>query len=308
MQLFRSQLSKFIPHPHRDSWMRNNLADWLQILRIASFLILSASAWNIFRTCSPIGVENQFLPLLQSISQTLAGTSDIDGNGNGKFNVSHIEVIIRSLFIALFFIASLTGFRCGTRKRIKYILPVLVSSLLIVVSTIHHVRTSDYEVISIVPYVLPISIPVLLLSYRPLANKLDHWNAYATFGCIITIFGNAVTYIFFPEKFPHLNESIFTSIGLPASSGATIMTVFSYFSIICSLLTTIVTTRRLGLFTLIGIGAVTCLYRIISLSLSPSTSASLIITDVIFYTSYWIIPMLILLSLASRRKTQTLKI
>ena len=306
MQLFRAQLSKYIPHPHRDSWMRNNLADWLQLLRIASFLILSAAAWNIFYSCSPLGVKDQFLPTLQSVSQSLTGSPET--NKSEVFNTHQVEAIIRSLFIALFFIASLTGFRCGIRRKMKYILPVLISGILMAIATIHHVRTSDYEVISIMPYLLPISIPFLLLSYRPLANKLDHWNAYANVGCIITIFGNAITYLFFPDKFPKLSESIFTSIGLPSSSGDILMISFSYLAIVCAMLTTIVTTRRLGLFSLIGIGAATCLYRIITLSLDDITPVSLVITDTIFYTSYWIIPMLILLSLASRRKTQTLKI
>ncbi len=305
MQFFSSQLSKYIPHPHRDSWMRNNLGDWLQLLRIASFFTLSSAAWNVFHSFSPIGIEDQFHPLLHNTSET-AHQSAVPDEHERQLN--HITTTIHYLFIALFVIAALFSFRCGPRKKPKYILPVFFSGSIMAASTIHHAITAGYEIISITPYLLPISIPFLLISYRRLANKLDHWNSYASALCIFTIFGNAFTYLLFPENFPQIKESVFTAIGLPAESGPSLMTTFSYVGIVFALFITSTATRRLGLFALIYIGATTCVYRIVTQSLDNSISVNRIITDAIFYSSYWFVPMLILLSLASRRKTQTLKL
>ncbi len=304
MQLFRAQLSRYIPHPHRDSWMRNHLDAWLQLLRIGSFLTLLAAAWNVYRTSSPLGTPSQFQAILEQ-----ATGSFFQENDNSRFTLGELQHYVRCFLAAFFAIAALTSFRCGKHKKAKYILPVFISGIVMIVAAAHQCARSDYEVISVIPYLLPIATPLLLLSYRRLANKVDHWNYYANFLCVTTIFGNALTFLFYTDKFPQFGEKVLSSMGLSAS-GELAMTIFSYIAISFALLTAFSITRRLGLFVLITIGILSSIYRVLAqiLNSNDDMSVDLIVTDFFFYTSYWLIPLLILLSLASRRKTQTLKL
>ncbi|MFT5633226.1 MAG: hypothetical protein ACI9SQ_000939 [Rubritalea sp.] len=305
MEIFRAQLSRYIPHPHRDSWMRNNLDSWLQLLRIGSFLTLMAAAWSVAKTGSPLGVSGQFQPILEQTTGQF-----FQENDNGWLNLTELKNYIQYGFAVFFAIAALTSLRCGIRRKPKYIIPVFIAGLLMILAAARYCFDSDCEVIFIVPFLLPIATPFLLLGYRRLANKVDHWNYYANFFCVSTIFGNALTFHSYPDKLPLFNASFFTSIGLPASSGEIMLPIFSYVAIFSALLTIICATRRLGLFALIAIGVLSTIYRILALSLNSELTVSyhLIIADSLFYISYWLIPLLILLSLASRRKTRTLKI
>ncbi|MGJ8655314.1 MAG: hypothetical protein ACSHX6_02600 [Akkermansiaceae bacterium] len=305
MQLFRAQLSKYIPHPHRDSWMRNNLDDWLQLLRIGSFLTLMAAAWNITKTSSPLGIPDQFLPILQETTGKFLKDSN-----NNNFNLTELQQYLNYGIAAFFAIAALTSLRCGNRRKPKYTLPVFIAGSLMVLAAVEHYIDSNFEPISVVSYLLPIATPFLLLGYRRLANKIDHWNYYANFFCVTTIFGNTLTYLFYPDKFPNFEQSIFTWLKLPAASGDLAMTAFCYTAIFFALLTALSTTRRLGLFALIAIGLLTCIYRAFALSFSCTGKVcyDTIITNTIFNTSYWLIPLLILMSLASRKNNQTLKL
>ena len=285
--------------------MRNNLDAWLQLLRIGSFLTLSAAAWSIAKTSSPLGISGQFQPILEQTTGKF-----FQGNGDDRFSLTELQLYIKYGFAAFFAIAAFSSLRCGEQRKPKYILPVFIAGVLLVLAAANYCFDSDFEVISIIPFLLPIATPFLLLGYRRLANKVDHWNYYANFLCVITIFGNALTFLFYPDKVPLFNSSVFTSIGLPASFGEIMLTVFSYVAIFFALLTAFSVTRRLGLFVLIAIGALSCIYRILALSFNsePVMSYHLIIADSLFYISYWLIPLLILLSLASRRKNQTLKL
>jgi len=177
-----------------------------------------------------------------------------------------------------------------------------------VIAAAKHYFDSHLEIISATPFLLPIATPFLLLGYRRLANKVDHWNYYANFFCVITIFGNALTFLAYPNEFTAFNASLLTSLGIPASFGEMVLTIFSSVSIFFALLTAFSVTRRLGLFSLITIGAISCVYRVLTLwfNSNPEMSFHLIIADFTLYSSYWLIPLMILLSLASRRKTQTL--
>ncbi len=285
--------------------MRNNLDAWLQLLRIASFLTLIAAAWSIFRTASPLGITDQFQPILEEATGKF-----FEENDNGRFSSDDLQLYIQYGFSAFFFIAAFISLRCGEDAKPKYIISVFITGLLLVTAAVKHYFSSDFELISIIPFLLPIATPFLLLSYRRLANKVDHWNYYANFLCVTTIFGNALTYLFSPAKVPLFNSSTFSSVGIPGSAGDTMLTVFSYIAIFFALLTAFAITRRLGLFALIIIGVLSSIYRVLALSFSSESTMSfdLIIADFFFYASYWIIPILILLSLASRRKTQTLKL
>lgn len=304
MQLFRAQLSRYIPHPHRDSWMRNNLNEWLQLLRIGSLLTLLAAAWNIIKTTSPLGISDQFLPLLEQTTNFLSDSA------NGKISLTELQQYIKYSIAALFTIAAISCLRCGERKKKKYILPVFIASSLLVLAAFKHLIDSEFQIISIISFLLPIATPFLLLAYRRLANKVDHWNYYASFFCIITILGNALSFLFYPDTLLHFGTTIFNSLGLPDNTGEIALTTFSYIVIFFALLTAVATTRRLGLFALVTIGALTCIYRTLALSFSSSSTISfdLITAHFIFHTSYWLTPLLILLSLASRRKTQTLQL
>ena len=305
MQLFRAQLSRYIPHPHRDSWMRNNLDEWLQLLRIGSFLTLIAAAWNITRVYSPLGIPDQFLPILEQTTGEIFNESN-----NSKFSLSELQHYIKYSIAVFFTIAALASLGCGKSIKLKYIIPVFIAGSLMALATVKHSIDNDFKLISIISFLLPVSTPFLLLGYRRLANKVDHWNYYASFFCVITVFGNAITFLFYPEKPPHFQESAFTSLALPSAFAETAITSFSYITIFFALLISLPTTRRLGLFALIIIGALTCIYRTIALSFdsTSTTPADLIITDLVIHSSYWLIPLLILMSLASRRKTQTLKL
>jgi hypothetical protein len=285
--------------------MRNNLDQWLKLLRIGTFLTLLAAAWNIIRTHSPLGIKDQFLPVLQDTTGKFLNPST-----NETSLLTEPQQYITYAFAAFFIIAALASFRCGIRKKLKYTLPISIAGTLMLIAAAKYYIDSHFELISIFPCILPIATPFLLLGYRRLANKLDHWNYYASFLCVTTIFGNALTFLFYPEKFPHFQESIFTIIGLPIASGQMAMTIISYTVIFSAFLACVATTRRLGLIALITIGALTCTYRLLALTFSQKYSLplDLIFTDLIFHTSYWLIPFLILMSLASRRKTQTLKI
>lgn len=305
MQIFRAQLSRYIPHPHRDSWMRNNLGGWLQLLRFGSFLTLIAAAWNIITTSSPLGISGQFEPILEQTTARFFKDQQI-----GSLSLADLQQYVQYAFAAFFVIAGLTSFRCGIKRKSKYILPVFFAGLLLIAAAAKSCVDSQFEIISIVPFVLPIATPFLLLGYRRLANKLDHWNYYANFFCVMTIFGNAITFLYYPDKIQLFNASVFTTLGVPTATGEMILTQFSYIAIFAALLTALSITRRLGLFSLVTIGALSVLYRIIALSVNTELEIhySQIIADALFYISYWLIPLLILLSLASRKKTQTLKI
>lgn len=283
--------------------MRNNLDAWLQLLRLGSFFTLLAAAWNIIATASPLGISGQFQSSLELITNKLYQEND-------RFSSIDLQLYIKYFFAAFFTIAALTGMRCGEKKKPKYILPVFIAGVMLVISAVKYCFDSDFQIISFIPFLLPIATPFLLLGYRRLANKLDHWNYYANFLCVITIFGNAITFLYYPDKVLRFNASVFTPLGLPSSSGEILLTVFSYVAIFFALLTALSLTRRLGLFALIAIGALSCIYRVLALSLNsdPTMSYHLIIADFLFYLSYWLIPLLILLSLASRRKTQTLRL
>ena len=305
MQLFRAQLSKYIPHPHRDSWMRNHLAEWLRLLRLGCFFTLLAAAYSIYKTYSPLGITDQFRPLLEQI------TTEIHGKLSSSIvSLTDLQQYLTYAFAGFFIIAALTSLRCGERKKTKYILPVFIASSLMVLAALEHFIRNNFEVIPIISYLLPIATPLLLLSYRRLANKIDHWNYYTTILCIITILGSALTYLFQPESSPQLNPSIFSYLGIAPQSVNAVMTAFSYTTIFFALLTLLATTRRLGLIALIIIGILNSIYRLLAHSLkSPlEIPVDLIITDNIFHLSYWLIPTLILTSLASRKKNQTLKI
>ncbi len=285
--------------------MRNNLDVWLQLLRIGSFLTLMAAAWSIAQTSSPLGISGQLQPILEQATGKF-----FQENNNGRFSLTELQLYVQYGFAAFFAIAALTSLRCGEQRKPKYILPVFIAGVLLVIAAAKYCFDSNFEIISIIPFLLPIATPFLLLGYRRLSNKVDHWNYYANFFCVTTIFGNALTFLSYPAKVPLFNSSFFASIGLPASSGEIALTAFSYVAIFFALLTALSFTRRIGLFALIAIGALSCIYRIIALFLNSEVVMSyhLIIADSLFYTSYWLIPLLILLSLASRRKTQTLKI
>jgi hypothetical protein len=285
--------------------MRNRLDKWLQLLRLGTFLTLIAAAYNTLKTCSPLGISGQFQPILKQTT----GMFFPEGI-NGGSSLTELQLYIQYGFAAFFTIAALTSMRCGKRKKPKYILPVFISGVMLFIAAAKYGFDSDLKMISITPYLLPIATPFLLLSYRRLANKLDHWNYYANFFCVTTIFGNAISYLFYPSKSPRFQESIFSPLGLPPSYGELALTIFSYVAIFFALLTAFSITRRPGLVVLIIIGGLACVYRVLTLSLNSelAMSVDLIIADFLFYTSYWLIPLLIILSLASRRKTQTLKL
>lgn len=304
MQLFRAQLSRYIPHPHRDSWMRNNLAGWLQLLRLSSFFTLIGAAWNTFRTSSPLAITNEFQTIIELIAASLFPSDNIPPS------ISNPQLFIQYSFTAFLLVAAITSLRCGINRKLKYIIPVFIAGILLIITAAKHCLDSGFEIISIIPYLLPIATPFLLLSYRNLANKVDHWNYYANFLCVTTIFGNALTYLFYPDKLPHFETVIFDSTSFPSFLEEMAHSFYSYFAIVAALLTAFALTRRLGLYLLIAIGIISCVYRVLVLSLGyhPSLSFDLILADFFFYNSYWLIALLILLSLASRRKTQTLKL
>jgi hypothetical protein len=305
MEIFRAQLSRYIPHPHRDSWMRNSHGAWLQLLRLASSLTLLAAAWNLFKTTSPLGISGQFQPFLDQ----LTGKFFTEGEEH-KFSKEELQLYFKIAFAAFFGIAALCCLRCGDQKKPKFILTVMLAGLFLMITAAHYCVHSEFKVIFITPFLLPIATPFLLLGYRRLANKLDHWNYYANFFCVTTIFGNALTYLFYPEMFSNLLHSLLISLGITTDYGAMALTAFSYFAIFSALLTALALTRRVGLFAVIMIGILSSIYRILShlLDKQISISPDLIIADFFFHISYWLIPILILLSLASRRKTQTLKL
>ncbi len=305
MEIFRAQLSRYIPHPHRDSWMRNKLDTWLNLLRFTSFLTLLAAAWSILQTSSPLGVPDQFQPYLEQIT--------------GKFLQEVISITITPQRLQNYLQFSIAGFfglaglccaGCGRVKNRVYILPVFGAGVLLIIAALKHYSDSDFKIISIARFLLPIATPFLLIGYQRLANKLDHWNYAANFFCVITVFGNALTYLFYPKEFPHFPDAVFPWIGLPVEYGAMVLSLFSCIAIFFALFTALAITRRVGLFALIVIGLLSSIYRILTqlLDTTASNNHDLIIADFFFYMSYWFVPILILLSLASRRKTQTLRL
>ncbi len=303
MQLFRSQLSRFIPHPHRDSWMRNNLGNWLYLLRVTSFLTLvTAGCFTIFYSSptSPIGRE---LDITKSITRVLSYFKIEDVEGVSRYTLWSIG--------AFFIISGILSFRCGSKQKPKHMIPVFISFITLLICLIWLLIDQRYHPFVIIPYIIPVSCPFVLLLYRQWQNKLDHWNYFLATILLITATGHAASIFLTGESIvsPTL-ISLLNNLGIESALTVKIMKFISTVALAASLLLFIPFARRLALITFI---IITSIHLIIRFTLNLSTEQPLYGLDywgldLLFHISYIMYPSLILLSLASRKKTQTLRL
>ena len=303
MQFFRSQLSRFIPHPHRDSWMRNNLDNWLYLLRLTASLTLIASGCFLLFFNSPISPIGRNLDITTVISDTLS-----------NYHVSNVEQTSQYIIWGLagyFLMCGILCFRCGERKKPKYVIPVFVSFLILLTCLVMLLASHSFNPYEAIPYIIPLSSPLALLLYRQWQNKLDHWNYFLITILLITTASYAAG-VFLSEEtiIDTALVSLMERIGIGAQFTAQITKSIVAVGFIAGLLLFSACGRRIALITLIIIAIIHLLVRFIS---HLSTDAAWYgidywTTDLIFHLSYVMYPTLTLLSLASRRKTQTLRL
>lgn len=296
MQLFRSQLSRFSPHPHRDSWMRNHLKQWLRILQWTAFLTLASAAWLTYKQGSPIG---DLYPLKDVLTQSLYFTPTI---------AQHFLIVL-SVFL---FLASLCSFRCSVKYKPKYSIPVLIASCILLITAFLYAYNdaSGFSFRKLFTFILPASAPYLLTRYQLWQNQVDHWCIAASLLINATIISLSI-------------QTLSNAVGIPNASGTPlimnqlspqlnniIVTSTAYTGIIASISLFYTKLRRVSLYLIIiltiTLSAATTVFYLTPFSLSQFFSITMPMTTLL--VSYWLIPILILQSLASRKKSRTLRI
>ena len=295
MQLFRSQLSRFSPHPHRDSWMRNHLKQWLRLLQWSSFFTLISAGWLTYQHHSPLG--NSF---------------KLDEKIAGWLNITEPS-IIRYIMIAiatLLWIGALCTFRCGNYYKRKYVIPVFIAVTLLAITLILYTIESQMPSVTLATFIMPVSFPFLLLRYQVWKNQVDHWSLFACLIIAITIGGYSYQSL-------HNPAGIHTPAGIPIRMSelspelnSLILISVAYIALGTAIALFITSLRRLALY----------LSILLAFTITGATFISYFSFTESFYNisqwlpmtlmviSYWLLPTLILLTLASQRKTKTLKL
>lgn len=275
--------------------MRNHLRQWLSLLRWGTFLTLVAAGWLTYSQKSPIG---NLYPLDSKIT-AWSGLSDP--------NILHYSMMGLAVFLG---ISGLLSFRCGDRYRTKYALPVFLSGLLLfAVSMLYSIQSGELF-LSIATFVLPIALPFLLLRYRVWKNQVDHWNIVVCLLTAATLVSYGLQTLAQPIGTPTLLGMPMKMSDLSNELNQLITTIVAYVAIGTAIGLFITSLRRLALYfsVILGItisGASAYAYYSGGLSIFE---ASQILSILTLTCSYWLLPCLVLLSLASQRKTQTLKL
>ncbi len=290
MQLFRSQLSRFTPHPHHDSWMRNHNPQWLNLLRWCSFFTLGASGWMTYFHQSPIGeifeldkVINQWMPALNS------------------YAISYIMLGI-AIFLGL---AGIASFRCGLKKNTKCKIPVIIAGLILIATLVLYLCHSGFSFFKVTSLLLPVSTPFLLIRYAGWRSQLDRWSILVCVLISITIGGYAFLSLKSTVGILTYTGDLLKLSDLSSEQVKVITSTGCYLSLFAAIALFISSMRRLALYMgiILGIIAVTC-----SAMSAYYSSTCYSISLSLFLLSYWVFPSLVLLSLASRKKSRTLRI
>ncbi len=300
MQIFRAQLSRYTPHPHRDSWMRNNHDRWLHWLRVCSFLTLFSAGWLCLFFSSPVGNACQLSEQINRCASAL-----------GVESAATLSRWIMQILGGFLMASALLSFRCGQkRQRNKYHYPVLISGVILLACALLGFYQSQYAPLLILPLLLPISTPFMLLTYQRWQNKLDHWNSLLSIIIAITLLGNALQFLLHHGNPSHTPVKALEIIGIGGTLSTLIILAVSYTATAAAIGLFIPTLRRPALYIIITLGILTLISHLVA-NIGHNTNYfdfTYWLADILFFSSYWLLPMLILLSLASRRKNQTLRL
>jgi len=275
--------------------MRNHLKQWLKLLQWSSFLTLLAAAWLSYKHHSPLG--NHF---------------KLDDKLAGWFNITDPAIINYSMIgIAVFLgISALCSFRCGNYYKPKYVIPVLISALLLIATLVLYVLEQTNPSLVVATFIIPASVPLLLISYQNLKNQVDYWSVWACLLIAATIAGYSYQSLTNPSGIPTPSGIPMRMSELSPELNALIVTSVAYVAIGTAVALFIPTFRRLALYLSIILGLTISGATVMSYfsTSQPFSNLDLWLPMLTLISAYWILPILILFSLASHRKTMTLKL
>lgn len=284
MQLFRSQLSRFIPHPHRDSWMRNNLDKWLKLLRLcASFTLLSFAAFILVYPAEIQEICKSYLP---------------------GANAENSLIIVQSI-AGLLILGGLLSWRCGRKPRVWSTLVVWIAgALLLGIMSMLSISSGGFILLQLNSLV--ITTPFLLLCYKSLQNKVDHWSIYASIALSLALIGQS---LYGSNDYLPTHNYLYLSLtkaGLTEDAANNLLQISGYVNYGFIVALFIPALRRLSLYVMIAWGISTA---IAPLFVTIGT-CDLSLGIILFFmrSAQWMIPLLILLTLASQKKTATLRL
>ena len=266
---------------------------------MCSFLTLFSAGWLCLFHHSPIGHESHLDKLLKTWLHTF-----------GPEDAASVSLWVMRCLGGFLILCGFLSFKCGSRKLNRYHYPVLIAAIILALTAGLTLSDNRYSIIHIIPYLLPISTPFVLLTYQSWQNKLDHWNYILSLIICTTLLGNALQFLLNHDSLNPSPSLALSRIGITALLQALIIKVVSFAAIAAAIGLFMAAFRRLSLYIIIALGAFTLLSHLIAnlTSARPYFGLGYWLADILFFTSYWLLPTLILLSLASRRKTQTLRL
>lgn len=277
--------------------MRNHPKQWLKLLQWSSFLTLLSAAWLTISHHSPLG--NLF-----KLDQKLAEYLNITDPSTTSYLMIGISLLLA--------ISALCSFRCGAHWKLKYVTPLIISALIIIITLFLYAFSSSQHstAITIAIFIIPVSTPLLLINYHHLKNQVDYWSVWACLLIAITTFAYAFQSLTTPIGIPTPSGIPIKMSGLTTDLNALIVTTTAYLAIATAIALFITTLRKLALYIIIILGlSITGATSISHLSSTePLHNISLWLPMTLLITGYWLLPTLILYSLASHRKTRTLKL
>lgn len=275
--------------------MRNHLKQWLILLQWASFLTLTAAAWLTLRHHSPLGI-------LYRLDEKLAEWFNIT-------DPSTVSYLMIALAIFLF-LGALCSFRCGDYYKLKYVLPLFTASTIPTITLILYAVESQSAFAAIATFIIPIFIPFLLLRYQVWKNQVDFWSVSACIFIAITIVGYAYQSLTNPVGVPTPEGTPIRMSELSPELNVLIITSTAYVAIFTAIALFITTVRRLAIYMSIILGVMITGATFMSYfsTTEPFYNISQWLAMIMLVVGYWLLPVLILFSLASHSKTRTLKL
>jgi len=275
--------------------MRNHLKQWLSLLQWSTFITLVAAGWLTWKHHSPLGY-------LYKLDEKIASLLSIE-------DPSILNYIMLGLGI-FFLISALCSFRCGNYYKIKYVIPVFIAGVFLVITLLLYTIESQLSWLPITTFILPISIPFLLLRYQVWKNQVDHWSVVACLLIAITVAGYAYQSLVNPAGIPTPAGIPIRMSDLSPELNALIVSSVSYVAIGTALGLFITSLRRLALYLSIILGFTISGATFMShfSTTEPFFNVSQWLPMTLLVISYWLLSVLILLTLASQSKTRTLKL
>lgn len=264
--------------------MRNNLGNWLKLLRLCSSLTLLAFAALIYFYPAEVqGLSSEYLPWV---------------------NAENSLIIVKSM-AGFFALAAALSWRCGGKSRPLSALPVFIAGiLLLAIFSVRSHQSGGFTLMLL--NALVIACPFLLLGYCKLQNKVDHWCIYASVAISLALLGQSLygtgTHL---AQFNYLYLAL-TKLGLTEDAAANLIRISGYVHYGFILALFIPALRRIALYAMIAWGISTAIAPLVVTIGSGQLGLGVLLA--VMRTSHWMIPLLILLTLASQKKTATLKL